>query len=333
MLTFEEVGERISVARKLKNLSQTDLANLLSITPQAVGKWERGESMPDIVTFAKMAEVLEVDLNYFADGSMKTTEKPEPTEEAYEEPEEKPYSEPEQESEDPPFFDQPPHHHPGPDFDVPPFSNRSSHFNMSFGSWRNSDFSNLSGLGRMFSASSISNCLFCGSSLKEVKMYGNSMKNNDFSSCDFTGSSLRGNSAANCDFTNCNFSDAKLDGCSFRNDNFDRANCTNTLFKSVSLQNVNLSNCIFNKTAFIHVGFVNIVFEGELKDCRFEDIRRSTRLKFENVTFLNCFFRYCNLRNVTFENCKADKISLAFLRNNGADTSDIEIINETPAEA
>ena len=45
MKTAVEIGAKIAQARKLKNLSQTDLAGQMSVTSQAVGKWERGESM------------------------------------------------------------------------------------------------------------------------------------------------------------------------------------------------------------------------------------------------------------------------------------------------
>ncbi|QJB38638.1 pentapeptide repeat-containing protein [Chitinophaga oryzae] len=61
------IGSKITRARKAKGLSQAGLAQQLFISPQAVGKWERGESMPDITTFYRLAEMLEVDLNYFSE--------------------------------------------------------------------------------------------------------------------------------------------------------------------------------------------------------------------------------------------------------------------------
>src|SRR6185437_11469839 len=61
------IGSKIAKARKNKNMSQAHLAQLLFISPQAVGKWERGESIPDIVTMNRLAEILEVDLNYFSE--------------------------------------------------------------------------------------------------------------------------------------------------------------------------------------------------------------------------------------------------------------------------
>lgn len=61
------IGSKIAKARKAKNISQAKLAQQLFISPQAVGKWERGESMPDITTFNRLAEILSVDLNYFTE--------------------------------------------------------------------------------------------------------------------------------------------------------------------------------------------------------------------------------------------------------------------------
>src|SRR6185312_6785405 len=67
MLNTKTIGNRIAEARKKKNISQAELAGFLFISPQAVGKWERGESAPDIITMNRLAEILGVDLNYFSE--------------------------------------------------------------------------------------------------------------------------------------------------------------------------------------------------------------------------------------------------------------------------
>ena len=67
MTSSKLIGNKITEARKKLNLSQAELAQRVSISAQAVGKWERGESMPDITTFSRLAVILNVDLNYFAD--------------------------------------------------------------------------------------------------------------------------------------------------------------------------------------------------------------------------------------------------------------------------
>src|SRR5512145_2159483 len=61
------IGNKIVEARKKLNISQAQLAEKLFISAQAVGKWERGESMPDIITLNKLADILNVDLNYFSE--------------------------------------------------------------------------------------------------------------------------------------------------------------------------------------------------------------------------------------------------------------------------
>lgn len=63
------VGSKIAEARKKVNISQAQLAKRLYISPQAVGKWERGESLPDIITLNRLAGILGVDLNYFSENT------------------------------------------------------------------------------------------------------------------------------------------------------------------------------------------------------------------------------------------------------------------------
>jgi len=47
-------------------MSQALFADKLNVTPQAVGKWERSESLPDIFTLAQIAELIGTnDICYF----------------------------------------------------------------------------------------------------------------------------------------------------------------------------------------------------------------------------------------------------------------------------
>ncbi|MEG2601903.1 MAG: helix-turn-helix transcriptional regulator, partial [Carnobacterium sp.] len=43
-----EIGKKIKELRLSKKLTQKDLAKILNVTPQAISKWERNESNPDI---------------------------------------------------------------------------------------------------------------------------------------------------------------------------------------------------------------------------------------------------------------------------------------------
>ena len=60
------IGKQIASGRKEKGLSQLDLAEMLFVTPQAVSKWERGESVPDVFMLAKISDIFDVyDIGYF----------------------------------------------------------------------------------------------------------------------------------------------------------------------------------------------------------------------------------------------------------------------------
>ena len=50
-------GNKILLLRKQHNMTQKDLAELLSVTDKAVSKWERGINFPDLMTLEKIAEV------------------------------------------------------------------------------------------------------------------------------------------------------------------------------------------------------------------------------------------------------------------------------------
>ena len=56
-------SENLSALRKLRGLSQEDVAELAGVSRQAVAKWESGESLPDIEKCRKLAEAFEVTLD------------------------------------------------------------------------------------------------------------------------------------------------------------------------------------------------------------------------------------------------------------------------------
>ncbi|HHU42780.1 MAG TPA: helix-turn-helix domain-containing protein, partial [Clostridiales bacterium] len=45
-MDYTLIGKQIAKGRKNKGLSQSALATMLNVTPQAVSKWERNESLP-----------------------------------------------------------------------------------------------------------------------------------------------------------------------------------------------------------------------------------------------------------------------------------------------
>ncbi|MBO5111546.1 MAG: helix-turn-helix transcriptional regulator [Clostridia bacterium] len=54
------IGERIKYYREKKGVTQGALAEALSVTPQAVSKWETGAAYPDILTVPALADYFDV---------------------------------------------------------------------------------------------------------------------------------------------------------------------------------------------------------------------------------------------------------------------------------
>ena len=59
----EKIGKFIAKQRKLKNLTQEELAEKLGITKNAVSKWERGLCLMDMSLLKPLSEILEVNVN------------------------------------------------------------------------------------------------------------------------------------------------------------------------------------------------------------------------------------------------------------------------------
>ena len=57
------IGQRIAELRKSKGLTQAELADLLGVTHQAVSQWERSETLPDILTLPRIAEIFGENIN------------------------------------------------------------------------------------------------------------------------------------------------------------------------------------------------------------------------------------------------------------------------------
>ena len=62
-------GKRLTEVRKNKNLSQEDLAKHLGTKSPVIGRYERDEMKPSIDTANKLAEYLEVSLDYLTGNS------------------------------------------------------------------------------------------------------------------------------------------------------------------------------------------------------------------------------------------------------------------------
>jgi transcriptional regulator with XRE-family HTH domain len=58
------LSTRLKGLRATKQISQADLSNILGVTQQAVGKWERDKTTPDYETLKKIASFFNVTTDY-----------------------------------------------------------------------------------------------------------------------------------------------------------------------------------------------------------------------------------------------------------------------------
>lgn len=73
-LDLNAVGYQIQSLRKLKGYTQNQLGDLVGVSFQAVSRWERGETLPDIGTFVILAEVLDTTIDHILNGGKKKME-------------------------------------------------------------------------------------------------------------------------------------------------------------------------------------------------------------------------------------------------------------------
>ena len=59
----KQIGANIASYRKRMGLTQAGLAEKLNYSDKAVSKWERGESVPDVLTLCALAELFDITVN------------------------------------------------------------------------------------------------------------------------------------------------------------------------------------------------------------------------------------------------------------------------------
>ena len=290
MLTSIKIGNKVLEARKEKNLSQAQLAQRLSVSSQAVGKWERGESMPDIITFNRLAEVLEVDLNYFSERYQPAINE----NESVELPSEKP--------------------------------GKKRSWDMSEGNWVDADFSGLNNLHDKFSSSNMLRCLFNGSEMSGLLLKNNNIDSCDFSDSDISFSGVQNSNIVNSLFQHTSLIKAEFSGTHIKSCDFSGADFTEAVFKSSALLKNNMTGAVWNRTYFYKTQFADVVLDGTVKECSFENCE-FTRLTFQNATLTDTFFKGKSLKRIRFMDCKADKLTYAFLKNGKADLTGVTLLS------
>ena len=60
-----QIGNKIKALRLAKSMTQEQLAQRLSVSPQAVSKWENGAAMPDIQLLPELSVALGATIDAF----------------------------------------------------------------------------------------------------------------------------------------------------------------------------------------------------------------------------------------------------------------------------
>ncbi|MBP6389887.1 MAG: pentapeptide repeat-containing protein [Flavobacteriales bacterium] len=291
------VGGKIAEARKRMRISQAQLAERLFISPQAVGKWERGESMPDITTFNRMAVILGVDLNYFSEDFQPVLNELTTAEPVAERAAGAPTGE----------------------------QKAKLGWDMSRGSWVGADFSGLKGLHDKFSASNLQHCKFIGSDLSGLHLDANQVVDCDFSGSNISDSRIERSHVINTVFRECSLKHAVFSTSHFKGCDLSGADLSGAAFKHTSLLKSNLAQAVLARTSFQTTEIAEVVFEGRLEDCQFEDCAFS-RVTFQNTTITNTFFKGRSLKRIRFIDCRTDRMTYEFLKNGKADLSGITLL-------
>lgn len=68
MMNQKQIGRYIAEKRRIKNLTQAQLAEQLGISDKTVSKWECGRSMPDYALIQPLCETLDISVSELIEG-------------------------------------------------------------------------------------------------------------------------------------------------------------------------------------------------------------------------------------------------------------------------
>ncbi|MVT08282.1 pentapeptide repeat-containing protein [Chitinophaga tropicalis] len=308
------LGGKIAKARKEKNMSQAQLAQLLFISPQAIGKWERGESIPDIVTFNRLAEILGVDLNYFSE-NFQSADVETVFKMAIEGAGDNEQTEQEVEN----------------------FS-------------RSSEQQLLTN----FSGSNLSESDFAGVTAHKTKFKGSALRGSNFAGADLTGSLFSGSDVREANFdganlTDCTLSASDLSDASFNKSilvrtEFSKSGLTGAKFTGIELSDTKLTmtdlrktifeDCIFDGVDFTYSDLRGVCLDGQtFIGVKFHNTALN-EASFKGATLRNVSFRspyaltnkyYRAIQTISFDNAIMDKLTYAALKGVGADLSKVTV--------
>ena len=294
MTTTSTISKKILNGRKSKALTQSELGGLMSISPQAIGKWERGESLPDIYQLNKLAIIFNVSLNYFVqdlDSEISHANHSESDTEL-----------------------------------IISKGNQILERDLSRGNWEAFHFSQLLGIAPNIFKSNFKACHFYKMGFRGVKFQDCNIESCDFNSSNLSDASFSRNNILDSKFnegnlTNSNWYKNNLESCDFTNVDFSLTN-----FELVNIENCQLQNTKWEHSKFLRTNLSKIIFNGRIEFCHFERVSFH-KVQFKDATLINTFFKdNRKIKNVTFENCNCDQITYDLLKVSNANLTGLNIV-------
>lgn len=305
------IGNKIAKARKEMNMSQAQLSQRLFISPQAVGKWERGESIPDILTINRLAEILGVDFNYFSENFQSADNTTFKTNMDSSDD-----TDPEQET-------------------TGSSQERRLLANFSGSNLVKSDFAGVTAHKMKFNGSALR-----GSDFSDADMTGSSFTASDMSEVNFDRTNLADCSLSASDLTQVSFNKTILVRTEFKASGlvgakFTDATLVNVKLTATDLRKTIFENCTFNCVDFEHCDMRGLCLDGQtFIDTRF-DKTALNEASFKSATLKNVSFRatyaltnkyYRAIKTICFDGAMIDKLTYAALKGLGADLSKVTLI-------
>ena len=304
------IGGKIAKARKKINMPQAELAGLLFISPQAVGKWERGESLPDIATVNRLAEILGVDLNYFSENFQSTGDETalkmiggEQTVQ-------------ENASHSRSTEQQMLTNFSGSDLSKSDFAGVTAHKRKFYGSaLRGSDFAGADLTGSSFTGSDAREANFDGTNLTDCILSANDLSDASFNKTILVRTEFSKSGLIRAKFTDAKLIDVKLTKTDLRKTIFE-----NCVFDGVDFKYSDLRGLCLDGQTFINVKFPNAALN---------------EVSFKGATLKNVSFRspyaltnkyYRAIQTICFDGAMMDKLTYATLKGFGADLSKVTTI-------
>jgi len=307
------IGDKIANARKEINMSQAQLARLLFISPQAVGKWERGESIPDLITFNRLAEILQVDLNYFSEnfssGNDNTVSKM--------------------------SFDDASETSVKSETDILDTKERPLLTNFNGNNLTGSDFAGITAHNRKFNGTALRGSDFAG-----ADMTGSTFSSSDIRDANFNEANLTDCMLSTVDLTNACFLKTILQRTEFNKSVLIGARFTDTNFVNaklimLDLRQTSFENCTFSGVDFEYSDLRGLRLDGlSFTDVKFQKAALNDT-SFHGAILRNVSFRptyaltnkyYRAIKTIQFSGAQMDKLTYAALKGMEADLSGVTII-------